>query len=204
MSEAETKAAKSKAEVENVLMSDGRTVGFAGKRKLDKTVIVEGDGVKVRFDFRNGETRTVDAAELDGAVQLQAMGHGLSQKIGDECAGEEDPEDMVLAVDGMIERLKKGDWRVAREAGDSTAGGSIVVKALAEVTGKTVQQIKDFLQSKLDADKAAGGKLTRQALYASFRVPGNPVAAVIDRMEAEKRAKSSGAVSANDLLSELG
>lgn len=203
MSEAETKAAKPKAEVTQVSMTDGRSVGFAGKKRLDKEIIIEGENVSVRFDFRNGETRTLDLGDVPEAIQLQLLGHGASQKVGDECAGEEDVDDMVLAVDGMIGRLLKGEWSTARQAGDSSAGGSLVVKALAEVTGKSVQAIKDFLQGKLDADKAAGGKLTRQALYASFRVPGNPVAAVIERMEAEKRAKSVGAVSANDLLSEL-
>ncbi len=200
----EETAVKKPREVTVVTMTDGRQVEFVGKKRMDKEVIIGADGsVSVRFDFKNGETRTIDAADLSDQLQFQAIGHGLSQKVGDETAGEDDVDDMVVAVDSIIERLRKGEWTARREAGDGFSGASIVIKALCEHTGKTVEFIKGFLQSKLDADKAAGGKLTRAGLYASFRAGNSPVAGIIQRMEAEKQAKSSGAVNANDLLSEI-
>lgn len=198
--------AKKAREVTVVEMTDGRSVEFVGKKRMDKEVIIDGNEVSVRFDFKNGQTRTILAGTLDPSIQLQAIGHGLSQKIGDETAGEEDVDDMVVAVDSIIDRLGNGSWTAPRAAGsgDSFSGASIVIKALAEVTGKSAEDIKAFLQAKLDKAAAAGEKLTRAALYASFRVPGTKTAPVIERLEAEKRAKAGGAVNADDLLTELG
>lgn len=205
MSETETKAkAKPETVYETIKMTDGREVSFAGNRKVDKTVIVGEDGnVTVRLDFRNGETRSLSTADLARAVILQACGHGLSQKIGDNFAGVKEVDDMVLETDDMLTRLRAGDWSVQREAGDSAAGASVVIKALVEHTGKSVADIKAFLQGKLDKAKAAGQKLSRQDLYNSFRVPSSPVAGIIKRLEEERMAKSAKA-NAVDLLAELG
>src|SRR5688572_30727301 len=48
---------KKEREAEQVLMTDGRTVEFVGKRKMLKETIIEGSRVSIRLDFRNGETR---------------------------------------------------------------------------------------------------------------------------------------------------
>lgn len=64
--------ARPKTEYLEVKMEDGRTVSFAGKRKLNKEtliddskIVIEGDvmqiqagAVSIRMDFRNGTTRT--------------------------------------------------------------------------------------------------------------------------------------------------
>lgn len=200
---AEEGSKKKVTEVENVTMLDGRVVGFAGKRKMVKEVNAEAG--TVQFDFRNGESRTFTIPE---SLLRDFAAHGASQKIGDETAGVESVDDMVVAVDAIIDRLLKGEWTATRAAGDSFAGASIVIRAICEVTGKTVEEIKAFLQAKLDASKAkaeADGStpLTRKALYDSFRKPGTKTAEVIDRLEKEKLSKASS-VEADDLLAELG
>jgi len=196
MSEVENK--KVATVVEQVSMTDGRSVGFAGKRKLIKEVVL-GDGVvSVRFDFRNGEVRTFT---VPNELLLQFAGHGASQKIGDETAGIAEVEDMVVAVEEITARLSRGEWGVTRQAGDSFSGASVVIRAICEVTGKSVQEVKDFLQAKLDKAQAAGEKLTRAALYASFRNPTSKTGQVIERLEREKKSKT--AVNADDLLGEL-
>lgn len=187
------------AEVEQVTMEDGRTVGFAGKKRLIKEVIIEGNVVQVRFDFRNGVTRTFTVSK---ANQHQLAGHGASQKIGDETAGLEELDDMVVAVDDMIARLEKGEWTAARAAGDGFSGASVVIKAICEATGKTVDFVKTFLQGKLDAAKAKGEKLSRAELYASFRNPTTKTGAIIARLEADKKVKEAK-VNADDLMAEL-
>jgi hypothetical protein len=199
-------ATTSKTEYESVAMEDGRKVDFAGKRQIQKEVIVDEKAgtVSVRFDFRNGSTRSISSSDLTDLTVLQSCGHGLAQKCGDEAAGLKDIDDIVAAVDDMMERLKKGEWRaVSTGAGDSFSGTHVVIKAVAEVTGKSVEAVKAFLQGKLDTAKAAGQALSRQELYASFRKPGTKTAAVIARLEAEKGQKASK-VSADDLLAEIG
>lgn len=191
MSETQEKSVKAKAEVTIVTMSDGRSVPFSGKRKLVKEVLENG----VRFDFRNGETRTFALPEA--LIQRLAL-HGAAQKIGDEAAGVEEVEDMVVAIDDVIARLGRGEWGATRAAaGNSFSGASVVIRAICEATGKSVEEVKAFLQRKLDADS----NLTRAALYASFRNPSSKTGQIIARLEAEKKSKT--AVDADALLGEL-
>lgn len=198
-------AAKKPATVyTKVTMEDGREVSFAGNRKSDKTILLDetGKAVGVRFDFLNGATRSLMFSEVPELTLWYAAGHGISQKAGDEYSGVKEVEDMVLSVEDIFTRLRAGDWAAAREAGDSTAGASIVIKALMEATGKPVDFIKDFLNKKLEAAKARGEKLSRQDLYNSFRNPTSKTGAIIKRLEEEKLAKSTK-VDAGDLLAEM-
>jgi hypothetical protein len=188
-------------EYTKVKMTDGREVDFAGKKKMVKEVLFSADAgtwvtepdpqahqfVKVRFDFRNGETREISPPE---GLLLQFIGHGVSQKVGDETAGEEDVDDMVVAVDKIIEKLNAGSW-TTREAGESFSGASIVIKALMEASGKTMAEIKAYIEGKLEAAKAKGESLTRAQLYASFRNPKSKVGIIVRRLEEEKAAKST-------------
>lgn len=187
-----------------VKMEDGREVEFAGNRKSDKTILLDeaGKAHGVRFDFLNGATRQISFSEIPEATLLYACGHGISQKAGDEYSGVKEIDDMVLSVEEIFARLRAGEWAAAREAGDSTAGASIVIKALMEVTGKPIDFIKSFLQGKLDAAKTRGEKLSRQDLYNSFRNPTSKTGVVIKRLEEEKLAKSAK-VDAGDLLAEM-
>lgn len=204
MNAPETKAKKSPTEYIKVSMEDGREVEFPSSRKTDKTIIVdEATGrVTVRFDFVNGKTRSISSDEMPAATALYATGHGIAQKGGDEYSGVKEVEDMVLAVEDVFARLRAGDWAAQREAGDSTAGASIVIRALMEATGKPLEFIKSFLQGKLDAAKARGEKLSRQDLYNSFRNPASATGKIIKRLEEEKAAKGTK-VDANELLSEI-
>ena len=204
MTETATPAKKTATVYTKVTMEDGREVEFAGNRKSDKTILVGDDGkaTGVRFDFLNGRTLTLAFSEISEATALYACGHGIAQKAGDEYSGVKEVDDMALAVEGIFARLRAGDWAAAREAGDSTAGASIVIRALMEVTGKPIEFIKDFLDKKLEAAKAKGEKLSRQDLYNSFRNPTSKTGIVIKRLEEEKLAKTNK-VDAGDLLAEM-
>lgn len=197
----EVKAKKAAPEVTAVTMGDGRVVNFTGKAQLNKEVVEEGDApVGVRFDFRNGESRYFDLYTTKLLAQLAA--HGAKQKIGDETAGISDVDDMVVAIDAMLERLAKGDWSKARAAGDGFSGASVVIRAVAEATGKSVADVKAFLDGKLAAAEAKGEKLTRKDLYDSFRKPGTKTGEIIARLENEKKAKAAK-FDGDDLAAEL-
>lgn len=179
---------KTKTEAEKVTMEDGRIVEFAGKRKmLKESIFVEGQAPIVRFDFRNGKTRQFTVDKLIP----QFAAHGASQKIGDETAGEDDVDDMVLAVDEIIERLNNQEWAVKREGG-GFAGVSVLMLALMEHSGKDEATVKAFLKPKSHAEKMA---LRSHP----------PVKVIVERIEAEKAAKAAGAakVNAGELLASL-
>lgn len=190
MSEAEQKAAKV---VNTVEMGDGRMVAFSGKRRFLKDVEISEDGfdLSARFDVVNGETRTFKIS-ANKPLFAKLAAHGLLQKVGDEVAGLEDPEDMVLALDEILDRLGRGEWGVERSRGEGNAmaGLSVLAKALVEVSGKTPQAIKDFLASKTNAEKLA--------------LRDNPsLKPVVARIEAERKPRKPKEKTAIDTQSML-
>ena len=194
------KSAKAVPEVTSVLMKDGRTVAFVGKRKMIKDYSHSTTSATLTFDFINGESRKVHIGQGDPLL-YQYVAHGATQKIGDETAGETDVEDMLTAVDSMLARLAGGVWGKERSSGDGFSGAGVVVRAIMETSGKDQAFVKAFLDKKLEAGKATG--LTRQALYAAFRAPGTKTAPIIERMEKEKATKAP-AMDANAALAEMG
>lgn len=179
---------KAKTVVQEVSMADGRTVGFAGKRKMIKEAIETSDGVKgVRFDFRNGNSLfwPIDHGGLQEAYAL----HGIKQKGGDNAAGTEDVDDVQLDVEAAFEQCGKGIWKEQRE-GSGMGGTSVLLRALVEVSGKSVEEIKAFLKDKSQAEK--------MALRESSKVKP-----IVQRIEAEKVAKSAK-VDTDGLLAGLG
>jgi hypothetical protein len=179
-------ATKQETTIETVTMQDGRVVEFAGKRKLLKAASVSAEGkVSVILDFRNGQTRTFT---IPDTLLAKFAAHGAEQKLGDEIAGLEDIEDCVLATDELIDRLYNGEWGVKREA-NGMAGTSVLARALVELTGKTREQIKDFLSKKTQAEKVALRNSTK-------------IKPIVERIEAEKAAKGSK-VDTEALLGEL-
>lgn len=176
--------------INTVTMNDGRVVDFVGKRRLLKESFMTDGRVQVRLDFINGETRTFT---LPDSLLEKFAAHGAEQKLGDEIAGVEDVEDAVLAIDELIDRLYNGEWGVARDK-SGLAGASILLRALVETSGKSVEEIKSFLKDKTPAQKAA---LRNNA----------KIKPVVDRLEAEKAAKTqkkAGSIDTDALLGGLG
>jgi hypothetical protein len=171
-----------------VTMSDGSTVEFNKKQKLVKTSTIGDDGsVSVRLDFVNGEIRNF---AVPSNMLARFAAHGAEQKLGDAIAGETDIGDAVLSVDDLLGRLNAGDWNITRAAG-SFAGTSILIQALVEASGKTVEDIKAFLANKTQAEKLA---LRRS----------EKLKPIIERLEADKASKSKNTVDTDSLLGELG
>jgi hypothetical protein len=188
----ETKVQANKAPVENVKMSDGRTVGFAGKRKLLKESLFENGKAGARFDFRNGETRKIFSPD---SLRDRFTSHGIKQKYGDEGAGVEDVDDMVLGFDELDTQIQAGKWSEER-VGGGMAGTSVLLRALVEYSGRTVEQIKEFLTGKSQNEKLA--------LRGSTKVGpnGKSLRQIVEELEAAKVAKASK-VDTDALLAEI-
>jgi len=172
---ADEKTVKAKTEIETVLMADGSKVEFAGKRKMLKTSNFAGDGsvASIRLDFRNGQF--IDFVPPE-ALKSKAEAHGWEQKLGDETAGVDDVDDMYLAVEELAGRLVNGEWSIKREGGSGATGTSILLRALMEFSGRSADQVKEFLTGKSAAEK--------KALRSSAKIKP-----LVDRLEAEKLAK---------------
>lgn len=159
--------------IQTVTMDDGRVVEFAGKRRMLKNTVIENNEVAVRLDFVNGETRLF---KITPELLNRFAGHGAEQKLGDEIAGVEDTEDAIEAIDELIVRLQKGEWNVTRAKGQGIAGASILLRALVELTGKPVAQIRESLASKTQEEKLA---LRRNS----------KLQPIVARLEAEKNSR---------------
>lgn len=203
-----SKPKKAAPEVVAVTMEDGRVVEFTGKRSMLKEIVVGDNSVSVRFDFRNGQSLT---AVVPAQHELYAAGHGYAQKLGDEVAGAKDEagnpisdEDKYLAIEALHNRLNdSNDWnKVAEGGGGSVSGASVVLKAIMEVSGKSLADVKAFIEKKLADAEARGQKLSRQALYASFRNPTSKTGQVIERLEKDKKQKAP-AIDADELMAEM-
>lgn len=152
--------AKVETAINSVKMQDGTVVDFAGKAKIKKSPLIGSDGsLALRVDFADG---TVRIYSLNASLVNDYALHGASQKFGDEVAGLKDEsgapasvEDMVQAMDELDARVNgKGEWKSTREGG-AISGGSILAKALVEVTKQTAEKVRDFLSALSPKEKSA-------------------------------------------------
>lgn len=208
---------KTKTEVTKVTLSDGRVAEFAGKRQILKEelidptlIVIEGDtmqlklgAVKHRYDFRNGETRTFN---VPLSLMAEFAGHGAKQKYGDEVATTEakplSNDDMILAIEDLDSRIQAGEWNKERQGGGGISGASVVLQALVEWSGKSLEEVKKWVDSKVKSETKPDAP-TRAAFYASFRAANTPTLPIIQRIEAEKAAKENK-VDAAAMLGDLG
>jgi len=150
MSEETTKADNSRT----IKMNDGREVRFGEKTRMKKEYGVSDQGlIFCRIDFDNGESIEV-LVDPNSEVGQQALGHGLSQKLGDAAAGAESTEDAFEAVIEVAKQISGGKWNKAREGGGSAKGASDLVIALAEVLGKEKETVRNLLANMSAAEKA--------------------------------------------------
>jgi hypothetical protein len=131
---------------------------------ITKTTIREGgEAVGVLIKCINGESVTVLSGDLSPEMQREAMAHGLSQKLGDATAIGRDPDtgrsatvaDKWNALVEVYSRLLGGEWNAQREGGGNAGG--LLYRALLRYYGdkKTPEQVREWLNAKTDAEKAA-------------------------------------------------
>lgn len=186
MTDTATVSTKPKAEKTPITMEDGRTVLFNAKQKLVKESEINGSDITVRADFRNGKTINFS---VPTALLGKFAAHGAEQKLGDAIAGEDNVDDAFESMSDLVDRLNKGEWTATRTAG-GFSGVSVLIQALSEFTGKTVDQVRTYLQPKSQAEKLA------------LRRDSN-IAPIVSRIESEKASKSKNAVDTGALLAGL-
>ena len=143
------------SENRKILMTDGRTVEFGEKTRMNKEHGTGPDGkVYVQIDFDNGETVRLDV-DPQSDTGLLACGHGLSQKLGDSAAGADSTADAYESVLELAARIAKGEWKKSKAAGEagSAKGASELVEALAVVLGQPKDIVRNMLAELKQADK---------------------------------------------------
>lgn len=130
-----------------------------------------GQRASLVLSFANGAQLVLHPDELTGDIAFAAIMHGLKQKLVDAAAISRNPEtgraatveDKFQAVKTVFDRLLTGQWNATREGGGATGG--LLLQALCRMYDgrKTVEQLREFLADKTDAEKTALRKNPRVA-----------------------------------------
>lgn len=117
----------------------------------------------LQLDFANGEQLRIDPAALSDTIRMDAMLHGLKQKLVDAAAIARNKDtgrsatidDKFDAVKEIYDRITSpnGTWNKVR--GDGTAGSGLLVRALMQLMDKTRSEIEAFLEPKSKEQRAA-------------------------------------------------
>ena len=134
-----------------VTMTDGSTVEFTDRQKMQLSTDIGEDGFVFTAHFANGEIRS-------GTVPL-SLGerlalHGLSQKLRDSISGEKQVSDAIGAFEDVAETLERGDWSQTRTGGDGPkASKTELAQAIASVRGIDISVAAEWLAGKTPAEK---------------------------------------------------
>lgn len=164
-----------------------RIVKFPESAKVKKEILeLDGKPHGVRFDFKNGESSTVTIDEIVKWNLLERFAvHGASQKFGDAYAGDKDVDDAFESFSEVLQVAAAGKW--SEETAGSGGGSSVLLKALVELTGKTIEEVRTILSETSQKEKLGLRQDPR-------------VAAIIQRLEQEK----AGTVDTSKALGALG
>ena len=159
---------------------------------------INADATALVLTFSHGESLTIKPADLSPTIVAQAIMHGLKQKLVDAAAISRNPEtgraasvaDKFDAVKEVYDRLLAGEWNKRREGGAGGSAGGLLFRALCRMYAgkKDADAIREFLEAKTDAEKAALRKNAK-------------VAAIIEEIRAE--SAKPGDASSDNLLADL-
>lgn len=121
--------------------------------KAKKVVLEDLSGVA--FQFAHGTEITVMIADLPEDTVANLICHGLSQKLGDSYSGAKDSEEAQSFLEKVLQRLKDGEWKAAREGGGGGRGVSQLVEALHRATGKPIEDCNATIDA-MDDDAKKG------------------------------------------------
>ena len=151
-----------------------------GKNIISKTVTRDDNdhATGIELDFIDGKKISVAISALNADIIAELVCHGLAQKIGDGAAKSQGSTvtDKFNSCNAIAERLLQGDWAAKREGAGTGVTGGLLTNALAEITGKTLEEVREFLKARTAEERDA---LTRDTA----------VKPVFDRLKAEREAK---------------
>lgn len=114
-------------------------------KKLAKTIA----GNTITFTFANGDSFEANIHGLTAKMIDRLAVHGMSQKIGDACASESDPETCHAKCLAVWENLQRDVWS------DRTSTGGILAEALKRVSGRDMAECITALGKLDDKQKRA-------------------------------------------------
>lgn len=141
--------------------------------------------------YADGSVDSVQWSELTDQIRAHLMAHGWKQKVADGAAKSRDPETGRSATDGekisamraIAQRLAAGVWAVTGGGGGASSEKMLLIRALAEFSGKSLDDARAFVDGKTKAQQTA--------LAANAKIK-----TIVDRL----RADSVSMVDSDELL----
>jgi len=181
------------------------------KQKSNSVVTTEVSEDQSRITFRvagAGEI-VLDLSKMNSAILTRARTHGFIQKVSDRAAipfnKEQNryatPQEKFAAMQELVDHFHSGtsEWAMKREGGVGRKPGGldgILLAAVAEVTGKTVAEVRAIVES------GAKAKEITQAQFLAALSNAAKVKPVVERMRAEQAASAD--LDGDELLEGLG
>ena len=173
---------------QTITMADGLSVTFPARQATRRSFHIDDSGNAIlRVDFRSGRVEVLTLTS-DHPLHTPLAALGALSRVTQAMAGLDD-DDALAACKATLGAIAEGKMPGESDPTTSYRGAGIVLRALAEVKGITVEQARELVETTLAKAEADGRKLTRQGLYAAFRTPGSKTAPVIVRLEAERDAE---------------
>lgn len=167
-------------------------------------VVVDEKASSIVFNVRGaapdggGKSITLDLSQVHPSNVSYAALHGFKQRISDMAALSRNPDtgapatpaDKFEAICRGVEHYMSGtgDWNLRAAAGERTSGElGLLARAVAELKGRDVIEVRDWLKGKTEAE--------RKALAIAPAIKP-----ILDRMREEAAAPD---VDAEEMLAEL-
>lgn len=178
------------------------TVSQATIPTIDATFILDANGVPegLLLKWSDDTVQRVMVADLPDLIQYTAQVHGLKQKLLDAAAISRDKgtgasaniETKRAALTEVLDRLMAGRWNKGRAEGSGgSREGGLLARAVAEVTGISVEDAKAKLATYTTEQK--------KALSLNDRVK-----LVIDRLLDEADKIAARGIDSDELLAGFG
>lgn len=115
------------------------------------------------FDYADGSRSAVVFDELAEDIRVRLMAHGWKQKLADGAAIPRDQEtgrsatvaDKINAMQAIAGRIAAGVWAAAGGGGGASSEKMMLVRALAEFSGKSLEDAREFVDGKTKAQQTA-------------------------------------------------
>lgn len=115
------------------------------------------------LDFNDGSRAMVEFDQLSSDMAHKLMAHGWKQKVVDAAAKSRDPEtgrsaadwEKIEAMKAVAGRILAGVWATVGGGGGVTSEKMFLIRALAEFSGKSMEEAKAFVEGKTKAQQTA-------------------------------------------------
>lgn len=161
-------------------MSDVQSEKKVPKAKLTITH-EEGKVARFAYKFAHGSEHEIVLSPEHPLYHDLAV-HGLKQILGDSISTKKTSEEGEENFSKRVEAFEAGEWNV-RGSGDGAPTGGLLAKALANLYGKPLEDVQNYLSNLGDGDEKERAKI-----HAALR-KDELVAAEIERIRPPKKER---------------